>query len=160
MDRRGWSYRQLGETLNLSSAHITRVMALLDLPEDLQSKVTAGELAPSVAYEVSRLETPEQQREVAAQVVDEGLNRAEAVEAVKRVAKREQSRGGKPKGKGSKASKAPTRLPAEMKHKCSNGVRLMATTAARHSLADVIAALREFTDRLETEMGDGAQEAA
>jgi ParB family chromosome partitioning protein len=159
MDRRGWSYRQLGETLNLSSAHITRVMALLDLPEDLQSKVTAGELAPSVAYEVSRLETPEQQREVAAQVVDEGLNRAEAVEAVKRVAKREQGRGGKPKANG-KASKALTRLPAEIRRRCQNGCRVTITTAARHTMADVVADLESLAAELRTEMEGETQGAA
>ena len=105
MDRRGWSYRQLGSTLNLSSAHITRVMSLLDLPEDLQDRVTAGELAPSVAYEVSRLERPDQQREVAARVVEEGLSRAEATEVVRRAA----GRPGKAKGRGVAKSKKPTK---------------------------------------------------
>jgi ParB-like chromosome segregation protein Spo0J len=78
-------------------------MSLLDLPEDLQDRVTAGELAPSVAYEVSRLESPDQQREVAARVVEEGLSRAEATEVVRRAA----GRPGKAKGRGVAKSKKP-----------------------------------------------------
>jgi ParB family chromosome partitioning protein len=156
MDRRGWSTRQLGAALNLSSGHITRVLALLDLPEDLQAQVTAGELAPSVAYEVSRLDNPEQQREVATKVVQEGLSRAEAVEAVRKVAGRAKGRGaskGKTKGKLA-------RLPAEMKHRSQNGCRVVVHTAARHGMADVAAALQEFLDRLREEMGSEAQHAA
>ena len=86
IDRRGWSYRQLGEALHIAPSSIARALALLDLPGDLQGRVTAGELAPSVAYEVSRLEDPDRQREVADQVVKQNLSRAEAVAAVRRAA--------------------------------------------------------------------------
>ena len=105
IDRRGWSYRQLAEALHIGPASIVRALAILELPEDLQDRVTTGELAPSVAYEVSRLESPEQQREVAARVVDEGLNRAEATEVVRRAAHRP----GKAKGRGT-ARKVTSRI--------------------------------------------------
>ena len=75
------------------------------MPEDLQGRVEAGELAPSVAYEVSRLESPDQQREVAARLVEDGLNRAEATEVVRRAA----SRPGKARGRGVAKSKKPTK---------------------------------------------------
>lgn len=156
MERRGWSYRQLGAALNLSSAHITRAMSLLELPEDLQGRVAAGELAPSVAYEVSRLEDPGQQREVAARVVGGGLNRAEAVEEVRRVAGRSKGRGagkGKSKGRGA-------RLPAEVRHRAANGVRVVAHTAARHRMADVAEALRDMLRGIEEKEGQGGAEAA
>src|SRR5512135_1333874 len=107
IDRRGWSYRQLAEALHIGPASVARALALLELPEDLQGRVTAGELAPSVAYEVSRLVSPEQQREVAACVVEEGLSRAEATEVVRRAA----GRPGKAKGRGAgKARKVTSRL--------------------------------------------------
>ena len=105
IDRRGWSYRQLAESLHIGLASVARALALLELPADLQGRVTAGELAPSVAYEVSRLENPAQQREVAARVVDEGLSRAEATEVVRRAA----DRPGKAKGRGT-ARKVTSRL--------------------------------------------------
>jgi ParB family transcriptional regulator, chromosome partitioning protein len=75
------------------------------LPEDLRGRVEAGKLAPSVAYEVSRLEGPDQQREVAARVVEEGLSRAEATEVVRRAA----GGPGKAKGRGVAKSKKPTK---------------------------------------------------
>ena len=107
IDRRGWSYRQLAEALHIGPASVARALALLELPEDLQGRVTAGELAPSVAYEVSRLESPAQQREVAARVVEEGLSRAEATEVVRRAA----GRPGKAKGRGAgKARKVTSHL--------------------------------------------------
>jgi ParB family chromosome partitioning protein len=157
MDRRGWSYRQLGAALHLSSSHITKVLALLDLPEDLQARVTTGELAPSVAYEVSRLESPEQQRAVAARVVDEGLTRSEATEAVRQVASRSKGQGGKPRVK---SKGKPDRLPAEIKHRGGGGCRVVVQTTAKTATGDVVAALRELADRLEREAGAEAQEAA
>jgi ParB family transcriptional regulator, chromosome partitioning protein len=105
LQRRGCSYRQLAESLHIGPASVARALALLELPEDLQGRVTAGELAPSVAYEVSRLEGLEQQREVAARVVEEGLSRAEATEVVRRAA----GRPGKAKGRGVAKSKKPTK---------------------------------------------------
>ena len=96
LQRRGYSYRQLAESLHISHQAIVRALALLDLPEDLQGRVEAGELAPSVAYEVSRLKGSDQQREVATRVVEEELNRAEATEVVRRAA----GKSAKPKGRG------------------------------------------------------------
>jgi hypothetical protein len=46
-----------------------------------------------------------------------------------------------------------TWLPAEIKHRDPTWVRVIAPTAARHAMADVVAALRAFADRLEAEMG-------
>jgi ParB family chromosome partitioning protein len=153
MDRRGWSYRQLGATLNLSSAHITRVMALLDLPAAVQEQVEQGTLAPATAYELSKVEDPEAQRALVERVVSKGMNRAEVVEAVRRASK--------PKGRaGAKAKGKPSRLPAEMKFRNPNGVRLVVHTAARHTSVEVVAALREAADRLESETAAETQDAA
>jgi len=104
LDRRGWSYRQLGEVLHVAPASIARALALLELPEDLQGQVTAGKMPASTAYEVSRIEDPQVQREVAERAVAQGLNRAEVAEA----ARRSQPSKGKAKGKGGKSK--PRRL--------------------------------------------------
>jgi hypothetical protein len=48
-----------------------------------------------------------------------------------------------------------------MRHRGPNGVRLVAVTAARHTLDDVIADLRAFADRLQSEReANGDQQAA
>src|SRR5262245_29424648 len=75
IDRRGWSQRQLAERLAIAQALVAKALALLELPADVQAQVEAGDLAPSVAYEVARLKDPEAIRAVAAEVVSSGLSR-------------------------------------------------------------------------------------
>jgi ParB family chromosome partitioning protein len=79
----GISDRQLAGKLHLSQPTISRALALLELPHEIQAKVEAGELAPATAYEVSRLPADEQ-AEAAAQIIEGGLTRAEATQVVKR----------------------------------------------------------------------------
>jgi ParB family chromosome partitioning protein len=156
MERRGWSTRQLGEALHISSGHITRALALLDLPGDIQAKVTAGELPASTAYELRAVEDADQQRQLAERITSEGMSRAEVVEEVRKVA---------PKSKGRGATKArskgkTSRLPAEMKQRASRGSRVVIQTTAKLTLADVIADLREIADRLEAELGSSDNQQA
>lgn len=148
VERRGCSYRQLAEMLNISHMAVSRAMTLLELPEDVQDRVTAGELAASVAVEVAKLDDPEEQREVAARVVSEGLNRSEAVEAVRQAANKS---GRAAKGRG--AIRARPKRPT---------VRTIKTTSARVTVefrkavdpAEVIAALDEARAKILAEIGD------
>ena len=107
---------------------------------------------------MSRVDDPETQRNLAERVISKGMSRAEAVEAVKKVASRDKSRAGKLKTKGN-ASKT-IRLPAEVKHRDPNGCRVIVHTTAKHVMGDVVEALRAFADRLQAAMEDGAEEAA
>jgi ParB family chromosome partitioning protein len=83
MQRRGWSYRELGEFLHISKGKIAKAVALLELPEPVQELVEQGTLAPNTAYEVSRLETSADQVELARQVVEEGLSADDTSKVVK-----------------------------------------------------------------------------
>jgi ParB family chromosome partitioning protein len=103
IDHRGWTHRQLADSLSIAASSVARALALLELPADVQEKVTTGDLAPSVAYEVAKIEDPEQQREVAALVVENDLSRAEAVEHVRQAMKPRES---KAKSRGPKAKPA------------------------------------------------------
>ncbi|AGA31650.1 ParB/RepB/Spo0J family partition protein [Singulisphaera acidiphila] len=87
MELNGWSARQVARELAIDHTGVTRALALLELPAAVQAQVEEGALPPATAYEVSKLEDPEQQREVAALVVQDGLSRAETVERVRQVAK-------------------------------------------------------------------------
>lgn len=150
MDRNDWTAARLAEALQLTGASVTRALALLDLPYTVQDAVASGDLAPSVAYEVSKLEDPDEQAEVAARVVAEGLSRSETVEAVRR-ASRSSS-----KGRG--AIKARPKRPT---------VRTIKTTSCRLTLefkravdlAEVEGALREALAKIEAER-EGDQAAA
>jgi ParB family chromosome partitioning protein len=152
VDRRGCSYRQLAESLNISHMAITRALNLLTLPAVVQERVESGQLAPSVAYEVSKLEDPDDQAEVAARVVAEGLSRAETVEAVKRAASR-------PRAGGSKGRGGRPKLPTERSVKTTGGVKVIAQARKGLDLSAWLEALEEAAlqvrAKLETETGDG-----
>jgi ParB family chromosome partitioning protein len=92
MERRGYSARQLAERLCLSAMTVGRALALLELPASVQQSVEQGELAPSVAYEVAKLEDPTAQAQLAAAAVSGGLTRCDVTEAVQAIkAKRQPS---------------------------------------------------------------------
>jgi ParB family chromosome partitioning protein len=77
--------RVLAEELGLSGAAITRAEALLTLPLDIQEMVDDGRLAESTAYEISRLEGEQAQRELALAAVGGKLSREKVVDAVRGV---------------------------------------------------------------------------
>jgi ParB family chromosome partitioning protein len=85
MEANDWSSRQLAAELHVGQSSVVRALALLDLPAPVQARVEQGALAPSVAYEVSKLADPDAQRAVAEEAVASGLNRAEVAEVVEAV---------------------------------------------------------------------------
>jgi ParB family chromosome partitioning protein len=89
LDRHGWSARRLAEELSLSHQTVSRALALLELPAEIQEQVRRGELAPRTAAELASVEKPEQQVAIAERAVSERLSRDQVVQAVRR-----------PKGRG------------------------------------------------------------
>jgi ParB family chromosome partitioning protein len=83
MERSGLSFRELADRLRLSHAAVHRAVSLLDTPEPVQEMVAAGALPPSAAYEISKLDRPEDQLEVAQVAAEQRLTRDQVVEAVK-----------------------------------------------------------------------------
>jgi ParB family chromosome partitioning protein len=71
---------------------VSRSLALLELPADIQQQVDAGELAARAAYELSKLPDDETQRELADKAVTAGMTHKQAANAVRQ-------RRGKPKAK-------------------------------------------------------------
>lgn len=84
IERRGWSYRQLAEHLNLAASSVARALALLELPDDLQRRVDAGAVPASTAYEVSRLDDDAARRDLFARVESGALTRDDVTAAVRR----------------------------------------------------------------------------
>lgn len=77
-----WTIQQVADALNVSKGAISKSLALLKLPDEIQSQIEAGSISASSGYEVSRLKDEEAQRELAARIVTEGLKRDETGEAV------------------------------------------------------------------------------
>jgi ParB family chromosome partitioning protein len=83
MDANGWSARRVADDLNLANSTVIKALALLELAPAVQEKVEAGDLTPAAAYEVSKLEAPEDQLEVTRRIVTEKLTRDQAAAAVR-----------------------------------------------------------------------------
>ncbi len=83
LDLNGWTGKQLAEALRIPASKVTRSLALLDLPDDLQERVEAGELAVRSAYELAKLEGDEARRSFADAVRQHGLPAEEARRAVR-----------------------------------------------------------------------------
>ena len=74
MDLNGWSTHDVARELAVDQSSVVRALKLLDLPAAVQDQVEQGSLSPATAYEVSKLEDPDEQAALAARVVDEGLS--------------------------------------------------------------------------------------
>lgn len=85
MEANGWSARQVAQELDLDHSTVVKALALLELPVTVQEQIETGRIAPSVGYELSKLEGASVQAEVAQAVVAEGLKRAEVADLVRAV---------------------------------------------------------------------------
>lgn len=83
MTLNGWNGKQVAESLHLSTSRVSRALALLDLPEELQSQVRNGTLSKSSAYELSKLDDPQTISELASKATAGDLPHAKAVHQVK-----------------------------------------------------------------------------
>ncbi len=82
----------LAVELGLSSASITRAESLLSLPEDVQELINIGSVPASAGYEISRLPSPDSQREMAQLVAAKRIKRDAVAEAVRDTVGRRQAR--------------------------------------------------------------------
>jgi ParB family chromosome partitioning protein len=78
-----WTARELSESLHISPATVSRALTTLTLPEDVQEQVDAGAIPPSAAYEIAKLDSQDEQRELAEEIVARRLTREATVKAVR-----------------------------------------------------------------------------
>jgi ParB family chromosome partitioning protein len=138
MDLNGWTAQQVAETLGIEPTAVYRALSLLKLPADVAAQVDAGEIKATAAYEISKLQVADEQRELAQKVLSEGLDHKATVAEVR---KRQASRAARTSGR--------RRPPAEQRHRGPRGVRVTILVTTKHTTADIVADLREIADRLE-----------
>jgi ParB family chromosome partitioning protein len=80
----GWTAKEVGETLNVPASTISRALALLRLPEEIQAQVDAGDLAARSAYEISKLSEDDDRRALAEDVAAKRLTHQETAKVVRR----------------------------------------------------------------------------
>jgi ParB family chromosome partitioning protein len=85
IDAKEWSARQLAAELSLAPTTVTRALALLELPAEIQVQVDEGKIAARAAYEIGKIEDPATQAVVAQAAVEQGLSRAEVADVVQAV---------------------------------------------------------------------------
>ena len=83
MQLNGWNGKQVAENLRVPASQVSRAMALLRLPEDIQRRVDAGEIPARAAYELTKLANERQQRQLADQVAAGRLTQAQTARAVR-----------------------------------------------------------------------------
>lgn len=94
LDLNGWHIEQLAETLGVQPTTVHHRLGLLRLPDDVADRVDSGEIRASAAYEISKLQIADDQREVADLVIAEGLDfKATAAEVARRKATSKPGRG-------------------------------------------------------------------
>jgi ParB family chromosome partitioning protein len=99
LDHRGWTHRQLAAALHIAPGSVAKALALLDAPAPVRELVEADRLAPSVAYEVSKLPDPAAATELAGRAAAEGMTRDQVADEVRRRRdpKAARGRGARPK---------------------------------------------------------------
>lgn len=78
-----WTGRQLADALRIPPSKVTRSLALLDLPADLQHQVELGALPARSAYEIAKLGDDDKRRRLAEAVRDGGLTVEDTRKAVR-----------------------------------------------------------------------------
>jgi ParB family chromosome partitioning protein len=148
MDLNGWSTHDVARELAVDQSSVVRALKLLDLPAVVQERVEHGTLSPATAYEVSKLDDPEEQVALADRVVAEGLSRAEAVEVVRRAS----GRSARGKGRG-------TRRPTTRIFRRVAGCTVTVENGRGLDPEMIRAALAEATARLDAESESEGQAA-
>jgi ParB family chromosome partitioning protein len=82
MEESRWTARHLSEALQVSEGSLSRTLALLSLPEELQQQVNAGILEPSKAYLIGQESDPAKQAELAS--LARGVSRDSLSDAIRK----------------------------------------------------------------------------
>ena len=75
MELSGMKPGETAKRLGFSPATVSRLLALLKLPESIQAEVSRGTIPESAAYELSRVDDPGEQSRLAAELVQGRLTR-------------------------------------------------------------------------------------
>lgn len=91
MQTHGYTGKQVAAELSVPESKVSRSLALLRLPMDIQSQVEDGRIAPRVAYEIAKASSPDTQRRIARKAA-RGQLRVEEVQKLVRPKKRTRKR--------------------------------------------------------------------
>ena len=132
MDLNEWNGKQVAEALNISASKVSRALALLDLPKDVQQRVIDGQLAARSAYELSKLPNESTQRQLAEKAAERNFTHAKTKTAVKQL-----------KGKA-----APKKRGFKQSFFADNGIKVTAFAPKKVTYDDVELALTQALEEV------------
>jgi len=141
MEINQWNGKQVADALRVPPSKVSRVLALLDLPLEIQQRVDSGDIAARTAYELSKLSNEDAQRQLADQAAAGKLSISDASSAVRK-------RAGKPK--------APPRGTKQV-FVADNGWKVTVTAAQKGSYDEIEQALQLALDEVRTRINSGMQ---
>jgi len=133
MECNGWTGKQVAESLRVSPSKVSRALALLDLPGDVQARINSGEILRTSAYELSKLDNTAVQRDLAQQAAAGDLTQRQTSKSVNK-------RRGKSKRPSNKVS---------LKFDCSHGVEISVRVPRNSNYHAVKEAGAEFLEEVE-----------
>ena len=83
MDLNGWNGKQVARALHVTESKVSRALALLDFPEEVQAQIDTGKLAPRTAYEISKLRNGDARDTLTQSALNGKLTHQEATAAVR-----------------------------------------------------------------------------
>lgn len=96
IDLNGWTVEGLAETMGVPPTTVHHRLGLLRLPTDVMEQVDSGQIKATAAYEISKLQIADDQREVAEMVISGRLDFKQTAAEVARRKVSRPGRGGKP----------------------------------------------------------------
>ena len=141
MELNNWNGKQVAEALRVSASKVSRALAILDLPEEVQQQVEAGAIARTSAYELAKLGNESTQRNLAEQAASGTLTHKQTSNAVR------QRRGTKPaKPRGIRQEFA-----------AENGIKVTVTANRKGNYHEIEEALEQALDEVRLRIKSNVQ---
>jgi ParB family chromosome partitioning protein len=83
MKLNGWNGKQVASALRVPASKVSRALALLDLPDDIQQRVNDGEISARTGYELSKLPGDDSRRKLAERALKDDLTHEDMANVVR-----------------------------------------------------------------------------
>jgi ParB family chromosome partitioning protein len=141
MEINQWNGKQVANALRVPASKVSRALALLDLPPDIQQRIDSGEIAARTAYELSKLTSEDAQRQFADEAAAGRLTINDASNVVRK-------RAGK--------AKAPLRGTRQV-FVAENGWKVTVTAPQKGSYDEIEQALQQVLEEVQARINGGIQ---
>ena len=132
MELNGWNGKQVAELLSLSPSRVSRGLALLDLPAEMQRQIEAGDLRKTAAYELSKLKDDTMRQQVATTSTNQPVTTRQAANIVSQ-------------RRGKSKRKAPS---VHQTFIADNGIRVSVTSRTRKNYHELLEALSQAVEEV------------